>query len=104
MLLDLLGVTVAGARTPELRALLAAWDPIDGPAPILGAGRGADPDAAALLNGTAACCLELDEGNKHAQGHPAAHVVFAALAQTAGAGRPVSGRELLSAVVAGYEV
>lgn len=104
MLLDLLGVTVAGARTPELKALVSAWDPGEGPAPVLGAGRGADPDAAAWLNGTAACCLELDEGNKHAQGHPAAHVVFAALAQTAVADRRVSGRELLSAVVAGYEV
>jgi 2-methylcitrate dehydratase PrpD len=104
LLLDLLGVTVAGARTPELQALLAAWDPADGPARILGGGRGADPDAAAWLNGIAACCLELDEGNKHAQGHPAAHVVFAALAQAASAGRPVAGRELLSAIVAGYEV
>lgn len=104
VLLDLLGVAVAGARTPELRALLASWNPADGPARLLGTGRGAAPDAAAWLNGTAACALELDEGNKHAQGHPAAHVVFAALAELASAPRRVSGRELLSAVVAGYEV
>jgi 2-methylcitrate dehydratase PrpD len=104
MLLDVLGVTVAGARTPELRALAAAWAPGAGPAPVLGAGIATDPDAAAWLNGVAACCLELDEGNKHAQGHPAAHVVFAALAQAASPGRAVSGEDLLSAIVAGYEV
>lgn len=107
MLTDLLGVTVAGARTPELRALVDAWAPAPGPAVLLGAGRCATVDDAAWLNGTAACCLELDEGNKHAQGHPAAHVVFAALgaaAERAAAGRPVTGPELLSAIVAGYEV
>lgn len=104
MLLDLLGVTMAGARTSELAALRAAWAPADGPAVILGAGRGAQPDAAAWLNGAAACCLELDEGNKYAAGHPAAHVVFAALAEVASAERPVSGPELLAAVVAGYEI
>jgi len=104
MLLDLLGVTTAGARTPELTALREAWSLVDGPALVLGAGRGAQPDAAAWLNGAAACCLELDEGNKYAAGHPAAHVVFAALAQVASTTRPVSGPELLAAVVAGYEI
>lgn len=104
MLLDLFGVTTAGARTPELTALRAAWAPAAGPAVILGAGRCAEPDAAAWLNGAAACCLELDEGNKHAAGHPAAHVVFAAIAQAAAATSPVSGPELLAAVVVGYEV
>lgn len=104
VLTDLLGVTVAGARTPELRALLAAWAPPPGPVPVLGADARTSPDAAAWLNGTAACALELDEGNKHAQGHPAAHAVFAALAAAGAADRPVAGPELLSAVVAGYEV
>ncbi|MGN6245559.1 MAG: MmgE/PrpD family protein [Motilibacteraceae bacterium] len=104
VLTDLLGVTMAGARTPELRALLAAWQPSSGPAALFGGGTCVDPDAAALLNGTAACCLELDEGNKHAQGHPAAHVAFALLAQAAASPEPVPGHELLSAFVAGYEV
>jgi 2-methylcitrate dehydratase PrpD len=71
---------------------------------VLGAGRCTQPDAAAWLNGAAACCLELDEGNKYAAGHPAAHVVFAALAEVASATRPVSGPELLAALVAGYEI
>lgn len=104
MLTDLVGVTAAGARTPELAALLGAWAPSPGAAAVIGAGRSADLDAAVVLNGTAACCLELDEGNKYARGHPAAHVVFAALGAAQSSVVPVSGVELLSAVVAGYEV
>ena len=103
MLTDFLGVTIAGLRTAELRALLDAWQPATGPAAVLGAGRRCGPDDAAWLNGTAACALELDEGNKHAQGHPAAHVVPAALAELSVCG-PVPGAAFLSAVVAGYEV
>jgi 2-methylcitrate dehydratase PrpD len=104
MLTDFIGVTVAGARTPELRALLAVWQPTAGAAAVLGAHRRCGPDDAAWLNGTAACALELDEGNKHAQGHPAAHVVPAALAAVPAGRERVSGAELLAAVVAGYEV
>jgi 2-methylcitrate dehydratase PrpD len=107
VLTDFIGVTIAGARTPDMRALLDAWQPPTGAAAVLGAHRRCGPDDAAWLNGTAACALELDEGNKHAQGHPAAHVVPAALAALAagsgGRGR-VSGARLLAAIVAGYEV
>ncbi len=101
---DLLAVTVAGGRTEEVRRLVDAWQPPEGPARLLGMGREGTADDAAWLNGTAACCLELDEGNKHAQGHPAAHVAFAALAAAQCSSRPVSGRELLTALVVGYEV
>lgn len=104
MLVDTLGVTLAGAATDELRALRHAWGPTSGTATVLGAVRTAAPDTAAWLNGAAACALELDEGNKHAQGHPAAHVLFAALAAAEGDDTPVAGAELLAAVVAGYEV
>ncbi|MGH3319855.1 MAG: MmgE/PrpD family protein [Streptosporangiaceae bacterium] len=102
VLLDTLGVTAAGARTPELRRLIDAWDPPDGPATLIGAGRHTDVDAAVWLNGTAACALELDEGNKYARGHPAAHAAFAALALAQA--RPTPGTELLAAFVAGHEV
>ncbi len=101
---DLLGVTIAGARTTECRALLAAWDPAPGRASVIGAGRLTSADDAAWLNGTAACTLELDEGNKHAQGHPAAHLLFAALATAQTIDNTTTGAELLTAVVAGYEV
>jgi len=101
-LFDHLGVTLAGAATPEVRALWAAHRPSPGPARLLGAGRDVALDEAIWLNGIAVCCLELDEGNKFARGHPAAHAFPAALA-LAQAHR-VSGRELCAALVAGHEV
>jgi len=104
VLTDVLGVTVAGARTPELQALTEAWDPPHGPCRLLGTDRGSGPDDAAWLNGTAMCALELDEGHKQAQGHPAAHVVPAVLAAVQASRHPVLGVEVLAAVLAGYEV
>lgn len=102
VLLDHLGVTVAGATTPEGRRLVAAASPPPGPAPVVGAGRTTTVDLAAWLNGTAVCSLELDEGNKYARGHPAAHAFPAALALAAAG--DADGTDLVAALVAGYEV
>ncbi|WKN48314.1 MmgE/PrpD family protein [Nocardioides sp. Arc9.136] len=104
VLTDLLGVTVAGMRTPELRRLLDVWPTPAGPHPLVGCERRTDPDTAARLLATAACSQELDEGNKHAAGHPAAHVVPAALAAAHESPTPVTGERLLTAVAVGYEV
>ncbi|MFJ7748989.1 MmgE/PrpD family protein [Arthrobacter sp. NPDC097144] len=104
MLTDLWGVTAAGGGTPEQQALCTAWQAAPGDCPVLGSGISSTPETAAFLNAVAACQLELDEGNKHAQGHPAVHVVFAAMAAVQGESRPVSGKEFLTAVAAGYEV
>ena len=101
-LLDTVGVTVAGARTPEGRALVAAWDPPPGTARILGAGRRTVPETAAYLNGVSAVTLELDEGNKYARGHPASHVFPAALAVAQAV--DATGLELAAALFVGYEV
>ncbi|HEX6194285.1 MAG TPA: MmgE/PrpD family protein [Jiangellaceae bacterium] len=102
VVLDTVGVIVAGARTSELRELVRRFDLPAGPAHLLGAGRDAPVETATLLNGTAACVLELDEGNKHARGHPAAHVLPATLAL--GAATEASGAEVLAAFLAGHEV
>lgn len=101
VLIDTIGVTVAGARTPELQALQRAWGPETGPARPLGTTVRLGAASAAWLDGTAACCLELDEGNKFARGHPAAHAVPAALAVATE--RRVDGPALLGAIVAGHE-
>jgi 2-methylcitrate dehydratase PrpD len=101
-LLDTCGVIVAGAGTAELRALLAVWAPPPGPAQLLCAGRTAPVEVAAHLNGVAAVCLELDEGNKYARGHPAAHVLPATLAVAQQLRAP--GPELVAAFLAGHEV
>lgn len=104
MLTDLWGVAAAGGNTAEVQALAAAWQAGAGPSPVLGTRLHTGAETAAFLNAVAACALELDEGNKHAQGHPAVHVVFAAMAAVQLAPRPVSGSDFLTAVAAGYEV
>lgn len=91
LLTDLFGVTVAGLRTPEI-ALLRESER---------AAEAHDVRDDLFLSAVAACMLELDEGNKYATGHPAAHVVFAALASC---GPRTTGNELLAAIIAGYEV
>ncbi len=102
VLLDTLGVTIAGARTPELLALRDSWSPGVGRVSVIGGGFCASAHDAMWLNGIAACCLEMDEGNKFAQGHPAAHVLFAVLAEAQT--RPCAGSDLMSAFLIGHEV
>ena len=80
VLIDLWGVGLAGARTPEVAALVASRRREPGRWITLGGGATGSAEAVALLDAVASCCLELDEGNKYAAGHPAAHVVPAAVA------------------------
>ena len=102
VLLDSLGVMVLGARQPEQQALVDAWRPGPGAAPLVGAGRSTTVEAAAWLNASALVRLELDEGNKYAKGHPGAHGFPAVLALAAERG--ASGADTLAALLAGYEV
>ncbi|MBW1714142.1 MAG: MmgE/PrpD family protein, partial [Deltaproteobacteria bacterium] len=99
---DSLAVIAAGAREEEVRELTRRLAPPAGPASLLGPGKKADALNAALINGTAGTFLELDEGNQFARGHPAIHVVPAALALAEERG--LSGRDLIVALVAGYEI
>lgn len=76
-----------------------------GPGPMArfltaGYGFGA-PDRVAYVNATVTCALELDEGTRPT-GHPAAHVLPAALA--AGEVVDASWADVLTAFIAGYEV
>jgi 2-methylcitrate dehydratase PrpD len=101
---DSLGVTAYGMQTDEMRRLveqLLAAGP-RGRASIVGAGRRADPATAALLNGTAGTWIDMNEGNLHARGHPGIQVI--PLAMAVAEERGSSGRDLLAAFVAGYEL
>lgn len=102
VLLDSLGVTTLGARQPEQQAMVTAWRPDGGPAPLVGGGRSVPVDAAAWLNATALVRLELDEGNKFARGHPMAHALPAVLALAAEL--RASGDDTAAALLAAYEV
>lgn len=98
---DTLAAIAGGAAEPEMRALTARLADA-GPASAIGAGRRMAPGTAAFLNGTAGTVLEADEGNRFARGHPAIHCVPAALAASEASAR--GGRELILAVVLGYEI
>jgi 2-methylcitrate dehydratase PrpD len=102
--LDTLGAILAGSRLPENARLaeLAAERSGSRTATVVGHGGKAEPMLAALANGTAGVSLEMDEGNRWGGGHPAIHVLPAALAVAEELG--VDGRRFIEALVAGYEV
>jgi 2-methylcitrate dehydratase PrpD len=102
VLLDTLGVTMLGASLPEQRTLVQVWDPPAGPVPLIGAGDWSTVDVAAQLNAIALVSLELDEGNKYARGHPAAHGFPAVLALASHL--DADGSATASALLVAYEV
>ena len=102
VLLDTLGVILAGSERPEVRQLLDT----------LGTGTGAtvyargwpshDPRTAALLNGIAGRSIELCEGLRLVSGQAAMQVLPGVLAVAESARR--GGREILTALLLGYDV
>jgi 2-methylcitrate dehydratase PrpD len=104
VLLDTLGAVAAGSARPENRRLAASMQARGSraTATLIGHGGRVDPLLATFVNATAGVALEVDEGNRLGGGHPAIHVVPAALAVAEDAG--ADGRRLLEAIVAGYEV
>ncbi len=104
VVLDTLGAILAGSRLPEnsrLADLAAARSGIRA-ATLIGHALKADPMLATLANGTAGVSLEVDEGNRWGGGHPAIHVLPAALAVAEE--RAADGGRLIEALVAGYEI
>jgi 2-methylcitrate dehydratase PrpD len=104
VLLDTLGAIVAGSAEKEntrLATLASARSARD-TATLIGHPGRADALWAALANATAGVALEVDEGNRLGGGHPAIHVIPGALAVAEEQG--LDGRQLLTAIVAGYEI
>jgi 2-methylcitrate dehydratase PrpD len=99
--LDTVGTTLAGASEPcaRIAARVAAVSP--GASLLIGTAQTAAPLDAATVNGTAAHAHDFDDCSNTMGGHPSAPVLAAllALADT----RRVSGRDLLTAYVAGFE-
>ena len=98
---DTLAAVAAGAREPEVAALTKKLH-VEGKSSVVGSGLRAAQSTAAFLNGVAGTWLEMDEGNRFSRGHPSVHVLPAALAYAEAHKLP--GRDLLLAVVLGYEV
>lgn len=103
-LLDTFGSMLAGypARpVKSIRDFALAMGPAQGNAQIIGSTRTTSPFFAALVNGAAAHMVEQDDVHNGSVFHPAAVVFPAALAVAQETG--ASGRQLLTACVAGYE-
>ena len=105
LFLDWFGSALAGkgARPVETIARFAeAMGPADGASEVLVSRRRTSPYFAAMVNAAASHFAEQDDVHNGSVFHPAAVVFPAALASAQALGR--SGRELLTAAVAGYEV
>jgi 2-methylcitrate dehydratase PrpD len=102
--LDLVGVAIAGTRTPmtQISARFGYDHFASGKCTVIGSRLPLSVMGAAWINCNAASALDLDDGHRMAMGHPGAAVTPAALAIAEATG--ASGREFLGAVVAGYEV
>jgi 2-methylcitrate dehydratase PrpD len=105
-LLDTIGAGLAGRRT-ELSRIVH-----EGAAAIYGGdgarlwldGRAVSPAGAALANGMTIDAFDIHDGYTLVKGHAGAAIVPAVLAMVCGDGATVSGEELLTTVVVGYEV
>jgi 2-methylcitrate dehydratase PrpD len=104
VVLDTLGAITAGSRLEENAnfARLAAEMSGPGKASIVWHPYRVQPVWATFVNGTAGVALEMDEGNRVGGGHPSIHVTPGALA--VGEDRGSSGRDVLTAIILGYEV
>jgi 2-methylcitrate dehydratase PrpD len=105
VLLDTLGVTLAGSARPEVSALrerLVAGGGGAGATLYAAGWPGADARTAALLNGIAGRSIELCEGLRLVSGQAAMQVLPGVLAVAEERG--ASGAEVLAALVLGYDV
>ena len=102
-ILDWFGVTIAGAREP-LAAILAEEFAGGGNAraTLVALNGTAAVHDAALVNGAVSHALDFDDVNRHMHGHPTVPVASAVLALGEVLGS--SGRDIVLAFIAGYEV
>jgi 2-methylcitrate dehydratase PrpD len=102
-ILDYLGVALAGAEDPLVHVLLDEMTDAGGSpqASVIGHSARLPTLSAALVNGAAAHALDYDDVNMAMPGHPSVAVLpgLHALAELKGS----SGREVITAFVAGYE-
>lgn len=103
LLIDHLGVAVAGAGRPWVAALhgWAGRRARPGKCVVLGTAAKVSADAAAFVNAVAGHSFELDDTHDASMSHPGAVIFPTALALAAE--HPAQGGEVLAAVAAGYE-
>jgi 2-methylcitrate dehydratase PrpD len=105
LLIDWLGSALAGKGAPQVEAIerfAAAMGPETGLSTIVTSRRRTSPYFAAMVNAAASHVVEQDDVHNGSVFHPAT-VIFPAVLAVAEADRK-SGREILTAAIAGYEV
>ena len=106
LLMDQVGICIRGRNDAGLSASMAAalrhLGLGSGTASVIGDGAAYSPPAAALFNGNLGHSLDFDDTHASGSIHPSAPIVPAALAAAEMVG--ASGRTVVAAVVAGYEV
>jgi 2-methylcitrate dehydratase PrpD len=106
LLLDFLGVAIRGSQTDSAqlvqRFLSVNHSPPSEGVPVIGTPMRAEAAFAAMANGIASHSIELDDVVNAASLHPGVTVIPAAL--SAACLSRCSGRELLEAMIAGYEL
>src|SRR5438093_1247871 len=100
--LDYLGVALRGSRVDSSAAVQAFVDRFaqPGTATIIGRDQGTHPAYAALANGAAAHCIEMDDTHQEGSVHLGAPIISALIA--ASEMQPVGGGEVLAGVVRAY--
>ena len=106
LILDITGIIIRARNdaesTPSLMAAVEKLGLSGGKCSVMGDTASYAPTAAALINGTLAHSLDFDDTHAEGSIHSSAPIVPAALA--AAEMNDASGKELIAAVVAGYEV
>lgn len=103
VLRDTVGVILGGFQAPEVTALANyASENYPGKSRLLLTGRPIRSEWAALVYGTTGTTLEMDEGHAYAFGHAAIHAAATTLA--CAAAEKLSGQEMLTAFIIGYEI
>ena len=102
-MLDSIGTMLAGSTTPLGASAMRAGMRFESSrvSSVLGTGEATSPTAAAMVNGTLSEVFELQDGWRFGNNHPCV-VIPAALAVAEWNG--ASGKQLVAAVAAGYEV
>lgn len=104
LFLDWIASALAGRGAGPIQAMEAFADrmgPVDGPCKVLASRRRTSPFFAAMLNAASSHVVEQDDVHNGSVFHPATVVFPAVLAAAQEIG--ASGREILTAAVAGYE-
>lgn len=105
-IMDTLGCILYGSTTPWVRKVIKTCEHLGetGEASVLGNDLSVSPARAALINGTASHSMDFDDHCQEAGVHAGSATVPAALAYAETSNRTVTGREFLTAIVAGVEV